>query len=73
VLHHADVAKQERTWFGPVPITSVKRTLNDCAREGVSPELLQQATKQALHRGLVVRAELPDVRASLKAFGGLPA
>jgi predicted transcriptional regulator of viral defense system len=73
VLHHSDVAKEERTWFGPVPITSVKRTLNDCAREGVSPELLQQATKQALQRGLVVRAELPHVRASLKAFGGLPA
>ena len=72
VLHHADVPKQELTWFGPVPITSVKRTLNDCAREGLSPELLQQAAKQALRRGLVVRGELPDVRASLKAFGGLP-
>src|SRR5579863_8581472 len=36
VLHHADVPKGDRTWFGPVPITSVKRTLNDCAREGLS-------------------------------------
>ena len=71
VLHHADVPKLDRTWFGPVPVTSVKRTLNDCAREGLSPELLRQAARQALHRGLVVRGELTDVRASLKAFGGL--
>jgi predicted transcriptional regulator of viral defense system len=71
VLHHADIPKQDRTWFGPVPVTSVKRTLNDCAREGLSPELLRQAANQALGRGLVVRSELPDVKASLKAFGGL--
>jgi predicted transcriptional regulator of viral defense system len=73
VLHHAAVAKRERTWIGPVPITSVARTLNDCARDGLSPELLQQAAKQALRRGLVARSELADVRASLKPFGGLPA
>jgi predicted transcriptional regulator of viral defense system len=72
VLHHADIPTQDRTWFGPVPITSVKRTLNDCARDGLSPELLRQAAKEALHRGLVVRADLPDVRAVLKAYGGLP-
>jgi predicted transcriptional regulator of viral defense system len=71
VLHHADVPKGDRTWFGPVPITSVRRTLNDCARDGLSPELLRQAAKQALHRGLVVRNELADVKASLKSFGGL--
>jgi predicted transcriptional regulator of viral defense system len=72
VLHHADVSTQDRAWLGPVPITSVKRTLNDCARDGLSPELLRQATKDALRRGLVVRADLPDVRSALKAYGGLP-
>ncbi len=71
VLHFADVSKQERTWFGAVPITSVKRTLNDCARNGISPELLRQATKQALRRGVVARTDLADVRASLRSFGGL--
>jgi len=73
VLHHADVPKADRTWFGPVPITSVKRTLNDCARETLSPELLRQAAKQALHRGLVVRGDLAQVRAALKPFGGMSA
>jgi predicted transcriptional regulator of viral defense system len=72
-LHHADVPSDEQTWFGPVPITSVKRTLNDCARDGLSPELLRQAASQALRRGLVVRGELQDVEAALKAFGGVPA
>jgi predicted transcriptional regulator of viral defense system len=71
ILHHADLSKRDRTWFGPVPVTSVKRTLNDCARDGLSPELLRQATRQALQRGLVVRGDLGDVKAALKPFGGL--
>jgi predicted transcriptional regulator of viral defense system len=71
ILHHADLSKRDRTWFGPVPVTSVKRTLNDCARDGLSPELLRQATRQALQRGAVVRGDLGDVKAALKPFGGL--
>jgi hypothetical protein len=51
VVYYADLSKPERTWFGPVPVTSVQRTLNDCAREGLSPELLRQAARQALRRG----------------------
>jgi predicted transcriptional regulator of viral defense system len=73
ILHHADLSKRDRTWFGPVPVTSVKRTLSDCAREGLSPELLRQAARQALQRGAVVRGELGDVKAALKPFGGLSA
>lgn len=70
-LHYADVAPRDRTWHGSVPITSVRRTLNDCARGGLSPDLLLQATHQALRRGLVVKTELPDVAAALTPFGGL--
>ena len=64
-------ARGHRAWNGPVPITSVKQTLNDCAHEGFSPELLRQAAKQALRRGLVVKGDLADVRVALKPFGGL--
>ena len=71
VLHHGDVAADERAWFGPVPATSASRTLNDCAREGLSPELLRQAASQALHRGLVTRSELAHVETALAPFGGL--
>jgi predicted transcriptional regulator of viral defense system len=70
-LHHADVTPHERTWIGPVPVTSVARTLDDCAREPVAPDLLRQATQQALRRGLVVEAELRDVARALAPFGGL--
>jgi predicted transcriptional regulator of viral defense system len=73
VLHHADVLAVDRTWFGPVPTTSVRRTLNDCARGGLSPELLQQAAAQALRRGLVIERELGDVAVALAPFGGLGA
>ena len=73
VLHFAEVPKKERSWLGAVPITSVPRTLNDCAREGLSPELLKQATQQALRRGLATKAELAEVKKALKPFGGIAA
>jgi predicted transcriptional regulator of viral defense system len=73
VLHHADVSPEDRTWFGAVPTTNPRRSLNDCAREGLSPELLRQAAQQALRRGLVAKAELGDVEEALEPFGGLAA
>jgi predicted transcriptional regulator of viral defense system len=73
VLHHADVSPEERTWFGPVPITSPARTLRDCARASLSPELLRMGAQQALRRGLVGRNEMGDVEQALAAFGGIAA
>jgi len=71
ILHHADVPPEDRGRFGPVPTTNPRRSLNDCARDGFSPELLQQAAQQALRRGLVTRADLGAVDEALKPFGGL--
>jgi predicted transcriptional regulator of viral defense system len=71
VLHHADVSQGERAWFGAVPTTTPRRSLNDCAREHMSPDLLRQAAQQAIRRGLVTRAELGDVDQALRPFGGL--
>lgn len=73
VLHHADVSPDEQVWFGPVPVTSPRRTLDDCARELVSPDLLRQAAQQALRRGLVVEGDLSNVERALEPFGGLVA
>jgi predicted transcriptional regulator of viral defense system len=73
VLHHAGVAAAERSWLGAIPLTSVRRTLEDCARTGLSPELLRQAAQQALVRGLVRRDELAEVDAALAPFGGIVA
>jgi predicted transcriptional regulator of viral defense system len=73
VLHHADVPSEDRSWFGAVPTTSPRRSLNDCANGGLSPELLRQAAQQALRRGLVTQSELGDVESALAPFGGLAA
>jgi predicted transcriptional regulator of viral defense system len=71
VLHHADVPTAERVWFGPVPVTSPRGTLSDCAKTFLSPELLRQAAQQAVRRGLVVKGDLLDVDNALAPFGGL--
>ncbi|WP_437713304.1 type IV toxin-antitoxin system AbiEi family antitoxin domain-containing protein [Sorangium sp. So ce448] len=73
VLYHADVPPDDRSWFGAVPTTNPRRSLNDCAQGGLSPDLLRQAALQALRRGLVVRNELGDVETALKPIGGLAA
>jgi predicted transcriptional regulator of viral defense system len=72
VLHYADLVPREIVWQGPVPITSVERTLNDCAAASLSPELLRAASAQALARGLVDRYQLGGVARALEHFGGLP-
>lgn len=72
LLHYADLADEVRAWFGPVPVTTPARALNECARHGLAPDLLRQAAEQALVRGLVTRAELPEVAKVLEPFGGIP-
>jgi hypothetical protein len=73
IVHHADLAKRDRSWFGAVPATSPKRTLNDCAREELAPDLLRQAAREALSRGLVTKDDLTEVKRALRGFGGLTA
>ena len=71
VLHHADVPPLDRAWFGAVPTTNPRRTLNDCVQEDLPPDLLREAAQQAIRRGLVNRAEIGDVEEALRIFGGL--
>lgn len=71
VVHHDDVPLDDRVWLGPVPITSPRRTLEDCARGQLSPDLLRQAARQALRRGLVVLGQIPEVEKALAPFGGI--
>lgn len=61
VLHHATVRSEERTWFGAVPVTEPGRTLLDCAQAHLSPELIEQALRQAADRGLVSPERLAEV------------
>jgi predicted transcriptional regulator of viral defense system len=71
VVHVAEVPASDRTWYGAVPITTVRRTLSDCAAADLSPEFLQQAASEALERGLVRRNEISDVERTLASYGGI--
>lgn len=55
------------------PRRGALRTLNDCAREALSPEILRQAAQQALRRGLVRKNELREVEKTLNRRGRLHA
>ena len=68
VLHHAEVAEEERAWVGAVPVTSPARTIKDCAAAHLSPDLLLQAIEQARARGLVAKAEIIEIERSLASY-----
>lgn len=51
--HYAVVDAGERTWVGPLPVTSPARTLRDCIAVHTAPELVAQAFDQAVKRGLL--------------------
>jgi predicted transcriptional regulator of viral defense system len=71
VLHFADIPPDEVAWFGPVPATKPRRTLIDCAHAHLAPDLLLQAAREAIQRRMCTKAELYEVDAALKPFGGL--
>jgi predicted transcriptional regulator of viral defense system len=68
LLYFADVPATEKAWKGSVPVTSVARTLRDCVRARLAPELLRQAKEEAMQRGLVTKGELADVEHYLYFF-----
>ena len=70
-LHFADVPVRQRAWAGAVPITAALRTLNDCTEAGIAPDLLRQAARQALTRGLVAKSDLKAIEKTLKLHGGI--
>ena len=72
-LHFGDLPPEDRAFFGAVPMTTTRRTLVDCAREHLEPDLLRQAATQALRRGLVTRAGISEVDEALRPYGGLAA
>jgi predicted transcriptional regulator of viral defense system len=71
VLHYADIPSDQRTWAGAVPMTSALRTLQDCAAAGITPDLFQQAGRQAVERGLVMRTDIHEIAMALEAYRGL--
>ena len=63
-LHYGDVGPDERAWVGAVPVTAPRRTLTDCIASHVSPETIEKATRDAVRRGLLSRAEVGAIEAT---------
>lgn len=59
-VHFADVPAEERAWSGAVPVTAALRTLRDCAAEHLPPDILAQALRDGIARGLFDRADARD-------------
>ncbi len=66
ILHFAKIPQTERSFWGPVPITTALRTLNDCAEAGTERQFLLQAVREAQRRGLLVRADTPRLKPQLR-------
>jgi len=67
VLHYANVPKRERIDVGALPVTNVSRTLVDCIEAHVSPELVEQAVRQASVRGLIAKGEARTLHSRRRA------
>lgn len=72
VLHFADLPAEDCSWFGPVPITTVVRTLRDCTNGELSAEQIHLGSQQALRRGLISPEEFESIRANLTTQHDLP-
>jgi hypothetical protein len=68
VLHFAELAEQERTWYGTVPVTTPRRTLLDCVGYGLSADLLEQALAQAVARGLLDVASITEIAQGIETL-----
>jgi predicted transcriptional regulator of viral defense system len=66
-LHYADLTDEERVWMGSVPITSTERTIADCVSVDLGPDLIDQAVRQALARGLISPADAARLRRAQRA------
>lgn len=64
-LHYADLDKADRASFSAVPITTPRRTLQDCIQASVSPDLIRQGIQQARQRGLITHVDDTRLREAL--------
>lgn len=58
LLQYDDVGPEERQSVRGVIVTTPARTVNDCARANVLPDLVQQAVREGLERGLFAEAQI---------------
>ncbi|HOD00606.1 MAG TPA: type IV toxin-antitoxin system AbiEi family antitoxin domain-containing protein [Myxococcota bacterium] len=68
LLYYSDVPPADTFLIGPLPVTSVSRTLQDCMQEHIAPEFLFDALTQAIESGQVNRGQLPEIEEYLARF-----
>lgn len=61
ILHFANISTTDRTWLGPLPVTTVPRTIRDAVDDGVDPALIEQAIAEGKARKLLVRSDLRGI------------
>ena len=66
VLHYADI--EQRAWSGSIPITTAARTVNDCAKAATAPDLVEQACREGLRRGMFQAEEVVDAMKYVGVF-----
>jgi predicted transcriptional regulator of viral defense system len=66
-LHFADLSPSDRTWRGPVPVTTPRRTLSEGGTAGLSSEELRRVLERALERGLVARSDIAPFERVLRS------
>lgn len=66
VLHHDDLADSARTWVEVVPVTTARQAIAECIAAHVSPELIEQAVRQARQRGLISSEDRKSLSGQLR-------
>ena len=61
LLHYADIPPRERTWHEFVPVTTPIRAVRECTDDGLPGDLLDQAIREGLQRGLFTTADLQNL------------
>lgn len=64
-LHTNQITQAEITRYDGLPVTTVPRTIADVATDGLADELVEQAVREAVARGLVLPEDM-EVAAELR-------
>jgi predicted transcriptional regulator of viral defense system len=68
VLSYDEISAADRNMIDGVVVTSPARTVNDCARAAVAPELVRQAVEEGRAQGLFGEADIKPARKYLRAY-----
>jgi predicted transcriptional regulator of viral defense system len=73
ILYYDDLADGEGEWKGPIRVTTPLRTVEDCSVDAVPEDLVEQAVRQGVRRGLFTRQILKQSVRRRKTKGNLGA